>query len=115
MLWPRLQKGGYEEIMRLCHEEWGTPNVQRAMVEAAGGGHEAIVRLCHDKWGAFNVNSVMAKAAEGGHEAIVRLCHDEWGANDVDFAMAKSCVIWPRDYYTVVQRAGCSQCEYDYV
>jgi hypothetical protein len=44
------------------------------MALAAENGHENIVRLCHDEWGADNIDQAMTRAAEGGHKAIVRLC-----------------------------------------
>jgi hypothetical protein len=50
------------------------------MTKAAERGHEFIMRLCHDEWGTTDVNNAMAQAKRNHHKAIVVLCQNEWGA-----------------------------------
>jgi len=83
-------RGGHVNIVRLCHDEWGAFDVDRAMIHAAAGGHEHIVRLCHDDYGATDMNRAMLHAAHGGHEQIVRLCHDEYGVTDANMSMIEA-------------------------
>jgi hypothetical protein len=57
--------GGHEAIVRLCHDEWGASDINRAMAEA-------IVRMCHDEYGAADIDRAVS-ATNGSHEAILRL------------------------------------------
>lgn len=78
--------GGHESTLRLCKDELGVCDFNRAMTNAAFYGHESIVRLCVE-WGADQVNIAMEEAAHGGQESIVRLCHEQYGADDLNSAI----------------------------
>ena len=48
---------------------------------------KALVRLCYDEWGASDVNRAKAYAAHFRHKEIVQLCRDVWGASEVNSAV----------------------------
>jgi len=78
--WPKNRimcaaaRGGCEQLVRVCRDEWGERDADGPMAAAAKGGHLALVRLCNIEWLASHIEWTARCAAKKGHDHIVRFC-----------------------------------------